>query len=72
MSDESGVAQEKIDEGVTASAPVAPQPVGPAVQSPEEKKKEEEAMRMAEPPKENKWASGAFKRGVVLQVRYRP
>lgn len=71
MSDESGVAQEQNGEVVAASTPVAPQPVGPAVQSPEEKKQEQEAMKMSQ-PKENKWASGAFKRGVVLQVRYQP
>lgn len=43
-------------------------PAGPALQPAEDRKREEEEMRAAKPPEENKWASGAFKRGVALQV----
>lgn len=43
--------------------------MGPAMQPEEEKKKEKEAFEMAKPKEENKWASGAFKRGLALQVR---
>lgn len=42
--------------------------MGPAMQPEEEKKKEKEAFEMAKPKEENKWASGAFKRGLALQV----
>lgn len=42
--------------------------MGPAMQPEEEKKKEKEALEMAKPKEENKWASGAFKRGLALQV----
>ena len=46
-------------------------PMGPTMQPKEDKlreKMEKEKLEMME-PKQNKWASGAFKRGVALQVR---
>lgn len=45
--------------------------MGPAMQPAEEKKKEKEEFELSKPKEENKWASGAFKRGLVLQVRCR-
>lgn len=42
--------------------------MGPAMQPPEEKKKEKEDFELSK-PEENKWASGAFKRGLALQVQ---
>ncbi|CAN0218569.1 unnamed protein product [Ascophyllum nodosum] len=45
-------------------------PMGPTMQPKEDKlreKMEKEKLEMME-PKQNKWASGAFKRGVALQV----
>lgn len=44
--------------------------MGPAMQPEEEKRKEKEDFELSK-PKDNKWASGAFKRGLALQVRYR-
>lgn len=41
--------------------------MGPAMQPEEDKRREKEEFKLSQ-PKENKWASGAFKRGVVLQV----
>lgn len=43
-------------------------PMGPAMQPEEDKKKEKEEFELNKPPAENKWASGAFKRGLALQV----
>lgn len=45
----------------------APDLMGPAMQPAEDKKKELEALEL-DKPKTNKWASGAFQRGVALQV----
>lgn len=45
----------------------APDLMGPAMQPKEDKKKEREAFEL-DKPKTNKWASGAFQRGVALQV----
>lgn len=42
--------------------------MGPAMQPAEDKKKEKEAFELTKPAEQNKWASGAFKRGVALQV----
>lgn len=53
----------------SVSTPSAP--MGPTLQPEEDKlreKMEKERLERME-PKENKWASGAFKRGVALQVR---
>lgn len=42
--------------------------VGPAKQPEEDKRKQREKSFELKPPESNKWASGAFKRGLVLQV----
>lgn len=42
-------------------------PMGPAKQPEEDKRREREKFEL-DNPKQNKWASGAFKRGVALQV----
>lgn len=64
--------EDRVEDGeavVSSSSDTMPRvstpsaPMGPTLQ-PEEDKLREKAME----PKENKWASGAFKRGVALQV----
>lgn len=52
---------------VARAKSAAPGMMGPAMQPEEEKKKEKEAFEL-EKPKTNQWASGAFQRGVALQV----
>lgn len=42
--------------------------MGPAKQPEEDKRKQRESFELNKPKEENKWASGAFKRGVALQV----
>eukprot|EP00752_Nemacystus_decipiens_P005849 g5283.t1 len=50
-----------------SAAPAMGPAMGPAKQPEEDKRKEREAFELSK-PKENKWASGAFKRGVALQA----
>lgn len=58
---------DKAKEADAVARAQSSQVAGPMMQSPEEKKKEVEAFEL-DKPKENKWASGAFKRGLALQV----
>lgn len=53
--------------GEASEVAQSPQTFGPTVQPAEDKKMEEEMRKMSQKP-DNKWASGAFKRGVALQV----
>lgn len=65
-----------LEEAKVAQAPIAPPKevvaAGPMMQPAEERKKEKEAAQeaaeMAQPNRGDAWASGAFKRGVALQV----
>lgn len=50
-----------------STAPVMGPAMGPAKQPEEDKRKQRESFELKK-PKENKWASGAFKRGLALQV----
>lgn len=61
-----------LEEAKVAQAPIAPPKevvaAGPMMQPEEEKKKDKETAEMAKPNRGDAWASGAFKRGVALQV----
>lgn len=44
--------------------------MGPSKPPEEYKRKERESFELNKKPETNQWASGAFKRGLVLQVKY--
>ena len=52
-----------------STAPAMGPAMGPAKQPEEDKRKQRESFELNKPKEENKWASGAFKRGVALQVQ---